>query len=139
MPPRSSRVLHTPSVESENDRAIAGSQAREIEKGLEKEEDTSKAHAARMRLYGRLTREITPWQPAKLLKRFGSAGVSSQPLGITPSVFILSTARERILIVFLQCESHVENEVEGRDIYILLDYYWTELQANLYLYFLLPL
>jgi G patch domain-containing protein 1 len=63
--------LHTPSVKSENARAIASSQAREIDKGLEKEEETPKAHAARMGLYGRLTREVTPWQPAKLLKRFG--------------------------------------------------------------------
>jgi len=64
--------LHTPSVESENARAIAEALAREMDKGLQKEEETPKAHAARMGLYGRLTREVNPWQPAKLLcKRFG--------------------------------------------------------------------
>src|ERR1700733_1218237 len=36
-----------------------------------------------------------------------TAGVSSQPLSIKPSVFILSTARVRISIIFPQCESHV--------------------------------
>src|SRR3984885_12102345 len=35
------------------------------------------------------------------------AGVSSQPFRIKPSLFILSIARERIFIVFPQCESYV--------------------------------
>ena len=73
--------LHTPSVESENARAIAESQAREMEKGLEKEEETPKAHAARMGLYGRLTREVKPWQPAKLLcKRFSVKDPNPDPV-----------------------------------------------------------
>lgn len=61
--------LHTPSIESENARAIAQSQATEVEM---KEEETPKAHAARMGMYGRMTREVQLWQPTRLLcKRFG--------------------------------------------------------------------
>jgi len=38
----------------------------------EEEVQSSKAHAARTGMYGTLTREITPWQPSRLLcKRFG--------------------------------------------------------------------
>jgi G patch domain-containing protein 1 len=65
----------------------------------EKREDESpKAHAARMGMYGRLTREVKPWTPAKLLcKRFGvkdpnppaefdsTADVSVNPTGAAPS------------------------------------------------------
>jgi len=73
--------LHTPSVESENARAIAEAQARETDKGLEREDETPKAHAARMGLYGRLTREVVPWQPAKLLcKRFGVKDPNPEPV-----------------------------------------------------------
>jgi len=73
--------LHTPSVESENARAIAESQARAMDAGLEKEEETPKAHAARMGMYGRLTREVKPWQPAKLLcKRFGVRDPNPEPV-----------------------------------------------------------
>ena len=73
--------LHTPSVESENARVIAESEAKEKERGLEREEETPKAHAARMGMYGRLTREVKLWQPAKLLcKRFGVKDPHPEPV-----------------------------------------------------------
>lgn len=73
--------LHTPSVESENARAIAEAQAKAMDPGVEKEEETPKAHAARMGMYGRLTREVKPWQPAKLLcKRFGVKDPNPEPV-----------------------------------------------------------
>jgi G patch domain-containing protein 1 len=73
--------LHTPSVESENARAIAEAQAKAVDKSMEIEEETPKAHAARMGLYGRLTREVKPWQPAKLLcKRFGVKDPNPEPV-----------------------------------------------------------
>ncbi|RDB18586.1 G patch domain-containing protein 1 [Hypsizygus marmoreus] len=56
--------LHTPSAEE--------MERKEVEERKKEEESISpKAHAARMGMYGPLTRETTPWQPAKLLcKRF---------------------------------------------------------------------
>ncbi|KAG7445117.1 DUF1604-domain-containing protein [Guyanagaster necrorhizus] len=63
--PKIHEGLHTPSVEE-----IA---AKEEEERKQKEENVSpKVHAARMGMYGPMTREMKPWQPARLLcKRFG--------------------------------------------------------------------
>lgn len=45
---------------------------KEEEKPQEEEELSPKAHAAKMEMFGPLTREVTPWQPDRLLcKRFG--------------------------------------------------------------------
>ncbi|KAG0694131.1 hypothetical protein DFH29DRAFT_961354 [Suillus ampliporus] len=62
--------LHTPAAQLEEQ---ADSMDVEEEKPKEdpKEEDP-KVHAARLGMYGAITREVRPWQPARLLcKRFG--------------------------------------------------------------------
>ena len=49
-----------------------GGREKEAPRLEEEEVQSSKAHAARTGMYGALTREITPWQPSRLLcKRFG--------------------------------------------------------------------
>jgi G patch domain-containing protein 1 len=49
-----------------------GEQEKEAPQREVEEVQSSKAHAARTGMYGSLTREITPWQPSRLLcKRFG--------------------------------------------------------------------
>ncbi|KAF9473416.1 DUF1604-domain-containing protein [Pholiota conissans] len=65
--------LHTPSEEE-----IA---EKEAQKKKEEEDRISpKAHAAKMGMYGPLTRETKPWQPAKLLcKRFGVKEPNPEP------------------------------------------------------------
>ncbi|KAG6908902.1 hypothetical protein DXG01_002880 [Tephrocybe rancida] len=71
--PKMHEGLHTPSHE-ENAR-------KEEERKKEEEENLSpKAHAARMGMYGPLTRETKPWQPAKLLcKRFKVRDPNPEP------------------------------------------------------------
>ncbi|TFK48436.1 hypothetical protein OE88DRAFT_524979 [Heliocybe sulcata] len=66
MGPQVNEGLHTPAFEPEKEEADEG-------KGKEEPEDESpKAHAARMGMYGLMTREVTAWMPARLLcKRFG--------------------------------------------------------------------
>ncbi|KAF9466188.1 hypothetical protein BDZ94DRAFT_1252313 [Collybia nuda] len=71
--PKIHEGLHTPSAE-------------EIEKKEEEERQKAednispKAHAAKISMYGPLTREIKPWQPAKLLcKRFGVKDPNPMP------------------------------------------------------------
>lgn len=63
--PKIHEGLHTPSQED--------LKAKEEERRKEEEAKISpKAHAAKMGMYGPLTRETQPWQPARLLcKRFG--------------------------------------------------------------------
>ncbi|KAG5637846.1 hypothetical protein H0H81_002983 [Sphagnurus paluster] len=70
--------LHTPSHEE--------SARREEEKRKEEEENLSpKAHAARMGMYGPLTREKKPWIPAKLLcKRFKVKDPNPEPEEVAP-------------------------------------------------------
>ena len=59
--------LHTPSVEQ----ASKETEQEPIVEEEKKEEDP-KVHAARLGMYGAMTREVKPWQPARLLcKRFG--------------------------------------------------------------------
>jgi G patch domain-containing protein 1 len=42
------------------------------EKEAEKKEEDPKVHAARLGMYGPITREVRPWQPERLLcERFG--------------------------------------------------------------------
>jgi G patch domain-containing protein 1 len=54
------------------DTASSTTKMEEEERPKEEEELSPKAHAAKMGMYGPLTRETIPWQPAKLLcKRFG--------------------------------------------------------------------
>ncbi len=56
--------LHTPSASSTLDEAE--------EKHEEKQDEDPRMTAIRLGMYGRLTREVIPWQPARLLcKRFG--------------------------------------------------------------------
>ncbi|KAL0953926.1 hypothetical protein HGRIS_005091 [Hohenbuehelia grisea] len=64
--PKVHEGLHTPSQEAEE-------KARKAEEVKRAEEKVSpKVHAAKMGMFGPLTRESTPWQPARLLcKRFG--------------------------------------------------------------------
>ncbi|KDR80804.1 hypothetical protein GALMADRAFT_135911 [Galerina marginata CBS 339.88] len=71
--PKIHEGLHTPTSED-----IAAKEAQ-----LRKEEEdkiSPKAHAAKMGMYGPLTRERSPWQPAKLLcKRFGVKDPNPEP------------------------------------------------------------
>lgn len=72
--------LHMPSVESANARVIEEAQRKEKEAEAEKDEETPKMHAVRMGMFGRLTREVKPWMPAKLLcKRFGVKDPNPEP------------------------------------------------------------
>ncbi|KAI9464648.1 hypothetical protein HD554DRAFT_1242042 [Boletus coccyginus] len=61
--------LHTPSA----DQASKETEQEPVaEEEKEKKEEEPKVHAARMGMYGPMTREVKPWQPARLLcKRFG--------------------------------------------------------------------
>ncbi|KAF8548711.1 hypothetical protein OG21DRAFT_1422602 [Imleria badia] len=62
--------LHTPSI----DQASKETSQAPIMEGdkEEKKEEEPKAYAARLGMYGPMTREVKPWQPARLLcKRFG--------------------------------------------------------------------
>ncbi|KDQ61939.1 hypothetical protein JAAARDRAFT_190648 [Jaapia argillacea MUCL 33604] len=60
--------LHTPKFEPET----KPSGGEEEEKKVEEEDVSPKAHAARMGLYGSMTRDVTSWYPHRLLcKRFG--------------------------------------------------------------------
>ena len=63
--PRVHEGLHTPSHEE-----IAAKQAQRLKE--EEDKISPKAHAAKMGMFGPLTRETQPWQPAsRLCKRFG--------------------------------------------------------------------
>lgn len=66
--PKVQEGLHTPSQEE-----LAEKEQQEAQMAREAEEKISpKAHAAKMGMYGPLTREVVSWQPARLLcKRFG--------------------------------------------------------------------
>ena len=60
--------LHTPSAEQ----ASKETEQEPIVEEEEKKEEEPKVHAARLGMYGPMTREVKPWQPARLLcKRFG--------------------------------------------------------------------
>jgi G patch domain-containing protein 1 len=69
------------------------------------QEETPKAHAARLGMYGAMTREVEPWIPAKLLcKRFGVKEPEPDPLlepalpsTSAPSATTLSAAEEQLL------------------------------------------
>lgn len=64
--PKIHEGLHQPSVEEQK------AQAEREEKQREEEKLSPKEHAANLGMYGPLTREVKPWQPARLLcKRFG--------------------------------------------------------------------
>ncbi|KAG1747898.1 uncharacterized protein EDB91DRAFT_1115387 [Suillus paluster] len=62
--------LHTPATQLEE-----GADGMDVEEEKPKEEvkeEDPKVHAARLGMYGTMTREVRPWQPARLLcKRFG--------------------------------------------------------------------
>ena len=61
--------LHTPSAEQASQE---GEQKPNAEEQEEKKEEEPKVHAARLGMYGPMTREVKAWQPARLLcKRFG--------------------------------------------------------------------
>ncbi|KAH7922217.1 hypothetical protein BV22DRAFT_1070870 [Leucogyrophana mollusca] len=62
--------LHTPTAEAEWDGEREQMDVDEVK--VETKEEDPKVHAARVGMYGPLTREVKPWQPARLLcKRFG--------------------------------------------------------------------
>ena len=67
--------LHQPTHSPETATVPQGEEGeREKEAPLREEQEvqSSKTHAARTGMYGALTREVTPWQPSRLLcKRFG--------------------------------------------------------------------
>ena len=66
--------LHQPTHSPEAATVSQGEGEREKEAPRQEEQEvqSSKAHAARTGMYGALTREVTPWQPSRLLcKRFG--------------------------------------------------------------------
>ncbi|KAG6816148.1 hypothetical protein H0H87_008325 [Tephrocybe sp. NHM501043] len=77
--PKIHEGLHTPSHEE--------TERKEEERKKEEEENLSpKAHAARMGMYGPLTREAKPWQPAKLLcKRFKVRDPNPEPEVAVPT------------------------------------------------------
>ncbi|KAG7094176.1 hypothetical protein E1B28_007785 [Marasmius oreades] len=63
--PKVQEGLHTPTVKEQT-------QTEEDEKGKRQKELTPKENAAKLGMYGPMTREVVPWQPARLLcKRFG--------------------------------------------------------------------
>ena len=74
MGPRTIEGLHQPvhtsaPAQDANDRE---KERKEEEERREEMVEGSKAHAAKMGLYGSMTREVKPWQPSRLLcKRFG--------------------------------------------------------------------
>lgn len=74
--PKIQEGLHTPSQEE-----LAEKEQQEAQKAREAEEKISpKAHAAKMGMYGPLTREVVSWQPARLLcKRFGVKDPNPSP------------------------------------------------------------
>ncbi|GLB41621.1 putative protein of unknown function (DUF1604) [Lyophyllum shimeji] len=76
--PKIHEGLHTPSQEE--------MEREEEEKKQEEEKDVSpKVHAARMGMYGPMTRETKPWQPARLLcKRFGVKDPNPEPEVVVP-------------------------------------------------------
>ncbi|KAJ3912518.1 hypothetical protein F5877DRAFT_53947 [Lentinula edodes] len=64
--------LHTPAFEEQS--------SNEEKKATEEKELSPKENAARMGMYGHLTRETVPWQPARLLcKRFGVKDPNPEP------------------------------------------------------------
>ncbi|KAI0058945.1 hypothetical protein BV25DRAFT_1993879 [Artomyces pyxidatus] len=65
--------LHQPTHESIAEDQEAREKAKAAEAARREEVvEGSKAHAAKLGMYGALTREVTPWQPSRLLcKRFG--------------------------------------------------------------------
>ncbi|KAG6902569.1 hypothetical protein C0995_014958 [Termitomyces sp. Mi166 len=77
--PKIHEGLHTPSHEEK-------SRTEEEKKKEETENLSPKAHAARMGMYGPLTRETKPWQPAKLLcKRFKVRDPNPEPEVVVPA------------------------------------------------------
>ena len=78
--------LTVPSVESENARRIEDAQRKEKDGVANVEDESPKAHAARMGMYGQMTREAKVWIPAKLLcKRFGVKDPNPEPVSAEPS------------------------------------------------------
>ncbi|KAG6879940.1 hypothetical protein C0992_009298 [Termitomyces sp. T32_za158] len=78
--PKMHEGLHTPSHDEEESRNEEG------EKKEEMENLDPKAHAARVGMYGPLTRETKPWQPAKLLcKRFKVRDPNPEPEVVVPT------------------------------------------------------
>jgi G patch domain-containing protein 1 len=72
--PKAVEGLHTPSFTESNN---SGAEQKEKEK---EPELSQKEHAARIGMYGSLTRDIKAWQPAKLLcKRFGVKDPNPEP------------------------------------------------------------
>ncbi|KAG9031825.1 hypothetical protein FRB95_002270 [Tulasnella sp. JGI-2019a] len=78
--------LHTPSTQG-----YLNTPAKEDEDAAnkeEKEEDDPKKYAAKMGMYGKLTRETTTWQPSRLLcKRFGVKDPTTIPGAPEPPPF----------------------------------------------------
>ncbi|KAF8972792.1 hypothetical protein BDZ97DRAFT_2004154 [Flammula alnicola] len=71
--PKVHEGLHTPTNEE-----IAAKEAQKLKEAEDK--ISPKAHAAKMSMYGPLTREKKPWHPAKLLcKRFGVKDPNPEP------------------------------------------------------------
>ena len=78
--------LTVPSVESENAKRIEDAQRKEGDGAANVEDESPKAHAARMGMYGQMTREFKVWIPAKLLcKRFGVKDPNPEPISVEPS------------------------------------------------------
>ncbi|EPQ56137.1 hypothetical protein GLOTRDRAFT_120771 [Gloeophyllum trabeum ATCC 11539] len=75
--PQISEGLYTPAFEPEK----TEEEKAEEKKAEEEKEESPKAHAARLGMYGSMTREVTPWHPARLLcKRFGVKEPNPEPL-----------------------------------------------------------
>lgn len=79
--PKMYEGLHTPSSHGEEETRDEEGQKKE-----EMENLSPKAHAARVGMYGPLTRETKPWQPAKLLcKRFKVRDPNPEPEVVAPA------------------------------------------------------
>ncbi|KAJ7105123.1 hypothetical protein C8R43DRAFT_1092179 [Mycena crocata] len=77
--PKLQEGLYTPSAED-----LARKEA-ELQK-IEEEKISPKAHAARMGMYGPMTRETQPWQPAKLLCKRFKVKDPNPPMEVPPDV-----------------------------------------------------
>ncbi|KAF9224178.1 DUF1604-domain-containing protein [Gyrodon lividus] len=84
--------LHTPSAEQAHEKKDAEPSVGEKE---EVREEDPKVHAARLGMYGLMTREAKPWQPARLLcKRFGVKDPNPEVHVETPGAPTSATASQ---------------------------------------------
>lgn len=85
--------LHTPAAQPEE--AVDRMDVEEEKPKEEVKEEDPKVHAARLGMYGAMTREVHPWQPARLLcKRFSVKDPNPEVPGNTPGPSASAAAPE---------------------------------------------